>query len=186
MKLVKVILGGLMLAAAPLAALAEDMSYSFVDLAYIDTDIDGVGPSLDGFALRGSVGFAKNWFAFGEYVAQSVGGVDLETFVAGAGGHYGLAENLDPWAVSARRKWEIGSGPSASATTATSWSRPCAAASEIRRVRGGVRYMDFSDGGDATSLFVAGRFHFTDMVSRCQSRTATTTSSMFACVRASF
>ena len=95
MKLVNVMLGGLMLAAAPLAALAEDMSYSNVDLAYVETDIDGVGPSLDGFGLRGSVGFAQNWFAFGEYSAQSVSGVDLDTYTVGLGGHYGLADNLD-------------------------------------------------------------------------------------------
>ena len=79
MNLVKAMFGGLMLAAAPLAALAEDMSYSYVDLAYVDTEVDGVGPSLDGFALRGSISFAENWFAFGEFAAQSVSGVDLDT-----------------------------------------------------------------------------------------------------------
>ena len=53
MKFAKVMLGSLMLAAAPLAAMAEDMSYNYVDLAYVDQDIDGVGPSADGFGLRG-------------------------------------------------------------------------------------------------------------------------------------
>ena len=57
MNLVKAMFGGLMLAAAPLAALAEGMSYSYVDAAYVDTDIDGA-PSADGFGLRGSFGFA--------------------------------------------------------------------------------------------------------------------------------
>jgi len=51
MNLVKAMFGGLMLAAAPLAALAEGMSYSYVDAAYVDTDIDGA-PSADGFGLR--------------------------------------------------------------------------------------------------------------------------------------
>jgi hypothetical protein len=94
MKLVKAMFGGLMLAAAPLAALADDMSYSYVDLAYVETDIDQ-GPTADGFALRGSVGFAENWFAFGEYADQSVSGVDLTQYAVGIGGHYGLAESLD-------------------------------------------------------------------------------------------
>ena len=167
MKLVKVILGGLMLAAAPLAALAEDMSYSFVDLAYIDTDIDGVGPSLDGFALRGSVGFAENWFAFGEYAAQSVSGVDLDTFVAGIGGHYGLAENLDDgYLVDAALRGRVG---------------------DAVELEGGVRYTDFSDGGDATSLFVGGRFHFNQTWALgAEYQDGDDSSSILAYVRASF
>ena len=95
MNLVKAMFGGLMLAAAPLGALAEGMSYSYVDAAYVDTEIDGVGPSADGFGLRGSVGFAENFFVFGEYADQSVSGVDLTTYGVGFGGHYGIAENLD-------------------------------------------------------------------------------------------
>jgi hypothetical protein len=34
------------------------MSYSFVDLGWIQTDIDDVNSNADGFALRGSIGFA--------------------------------------------------------------------------------------------------------------------------------
>ena len=38
MKLAKALIGGLLLAAAPLAAMAEEMSYSYVDLALTDAD----------------------------------------------------------------------------------------------------------------------------------------------------
>ncbi len=161
MKLGKVMLGSLLLAAAPLAAHAEDMSYSYIDLAYVDTDVDGLDSSLDGFALRGSVGFAENWFAFGEYAAQSVSGVDLDSFVAGIGGHYGIADNLDLVGRLGWTKVEISSGPvdvddDGYLVDAALRGR----VGDAVELEGGVRYTDFSDGGDATSLFVGGRFHF--------------------------
>ena len=161
MKLLKAVVGGLMLAAAPLAALAEDMSYSYVDLAYVDTDIDGVGPSLDGFALRGSIGFAQNWFAFGEFAAQSVSGVDLDTYTVGLGGHYGLADNIDLFGRLGWTNVEISSGPvdiddDGYLVDAGLRGR----VGDAVELEGGVRYTDFSDGGDATGLFIGGRFHF--------------------------
>ena len=77
MKLARTMLGSLLLAVAPLASMAADMSYSYVDAGYVETDIEN-GPTADGFALRGSVGFGGNWLAFAEYADQSVGGADLD------------------------------------------------------------------------------------------------------------
>ena len=163
MNLVKAMLGGLMLAAAPLAALAEDMSYSYVDLAYVDTEVDGVGPSLDGFALRGSISFAENWFAFGEFAAQSVSGVDLDTYTVGLGGRYGIADNLDLFGRLGWTKVEVSSGPidvddDGYLVDAGLRGR----VGDAVELEGGVRYTDFSDGGDSTGLFVGGRFHFNE------------------------
>ncbi len=176
MKLVKVILGGLMLAAAPLAALAEDMSYSYVDLAYVDTGVDGVGPSLDGFALRGSVGFAENWFAFAEYAAQSVSGVDLDTFAVGLGGHYRTRRQPRP-----RGPHRLDQGRDQLRPVDVDDDGYLVDAGLRGRVgdavelEGGARYTDFSDGGDATGLFVGGRFHFNEPGRSVPStRTATT------------
>jgi hypothetical protein len=163
MKSVKVVLGGILLAAAPLAALAEDMSYSFVDLAYVETEIDDVGPTLDGYALRGSVGFATSWFAFGEYADQSVSGVDVTSITVGAGGHYGLAENLD---LVGRLGWtqvEIDTGPFDLDDDGYLVDLGLRGrVGDAVELEGGARYTDFSDGGDATSLFLGGRFHFNE------------------------
>jgi hypothetical protein len=188
MKSVKVLLGSLLLAASPLAAQAEDMSYSFVDLAYVDTDIDGVGPSLDGFGLRGSVGFAENWFAFGEYSAQSVSGVDLDTFVAGIGGHYGLAENLDLVGRLGWTKVEISAGPIDVDDDGYLVDLGLRGrVGDAVELEGGARYTDFSDGGDATSLFVGGRFHFNETWALgAEYQDGDDTSAILAYVRASF
>lgn len=188
MNCTKVMFGSLMLALAPLAALAEDMSYSFVDPVYVETDIDGVGPSLDGFGLRGSVGFAQNWFAFGEYSAQSVSGVDLDTYTVGLGGHYGLADNLDLVGGIGWTKAELSAGPidvddDGYLIDAGLRGR----VGQAVELEGGARYTDFSDGGDATGLFVRGRFHFNrTWALGAEYQDGDDSSSLLAFVRASF
>jgi hypothetical protein len=94
MKIVNAMVGTLLLAAAPIAAQAEDMSYSFIDLGYAETNLDG-GPTGDGFGARGSVGFAENFFAFADYLTQDFGPVDIDVYSVGLGGHFGLAESVD-------------------------------------------------------------------------------------------
>lgn len=133
MRFLKAMTAGLMLAALPLASHAEDMSYSFVDLGWIQTDIDGFGPKADGFALRGSVGFAENFFAFAEYADQSISifgvGVDIEQYAVGLGGHYGLSDNLDIVAAPAGSRPKAAAVDLASAMTVTWSPQDCAAGS---------------------------------------------------------
>jgi hypothetical protein len=101
MKIATAVAGTLALAALPLAAQADDMSYRYFQAGYMESDIDGTGQSgdLDGFATRGSIGFAENFFVFTEYSDQGLeeSGIDvtLKQLVVGLGGHYGLSENLD-------------------------------------------------------------------------------------------
>jgi hypothetical protein len=162
MKIVKAMFGGLMLAAAPLTALADDMSYSFVDVAYVETDIDDA-PTADGFALRGAVGFAETFFVFGEYSDQSVSGVDLTSYAVGLGGHYGIAENLD---LVGRVGWaqvEIDAGPFDADDDAYFLDLGLRGrVGDAVELEGGARYTDFSDGGDSTGLYAGGRFHFNE------------------------
>jgi hypothetical protein len=188
MKLVKVILGSIVLAAAPLAALAEDMSYSYVDLAYVETDIDNA-PTADGFGLRGSIGFAENWLAFAEYSAQSVQGVDLDTIAVGFGGHYGLAENFD--LVGRLGYFEVdvsaGGGLNASDDGYLFDLGLRGRVGDAVELEGGARYTDLSDGGDDTSVFVGGRFHFNQTWALgAEYQSGDDTSSILAYVRASF
>lgn len=162
MKLVNVMLGSLVLAAAPLAAQAEDMSYSYVDLAYVETDFDGIGPSADGFGLRGSVGFAENWLAFAEYSATSVSGVDIDQLAVGLGGHWGIAENVDLVGRLGYFQVELDAGGFGTADddgflVDVGLRGRLGDAVELE---GGARYTDLSDGGDDTALVLGGRFHF--------------------------
>jgi hypothetical protein len=101
MKIATAVVGTLVLAALPLAAQADDMSYRYFQAGYMESDVDNTGQSgdLDGFATRGSIAFAENFFVFTEYSSQGLeeSGIDvtLKQLVVGLGGHYGLSENLD-------------------------------------------------------------------------------------------
>ena len=164
MKLVKVILGGLMLAAAPLAALAEDMSYSYVEVGYVDADLADVA-SGDGPSLRGSANFAEKFFAFGEYTTLDFpGGVDLDQYVVGLGGHFGIFDNADFVGRVGYTEFDVsvpglGSG-SADGYVVSAGIRGQVA--EDFELEGHVIHTDLgSDLGDSTGFVVGGRYFFT-------------------------
>jgi hypothetical protein len=188
MKFAKVMLGSLMLAAAPLAAMAEDMSYNYVDLAYVDQDIDGVGPSADGFGLRGSIGFAENWLAFAEYTSTSVQGVDIEQIAVGFGGHYGLTDQLDLVGRVGYFEINLDSGPLSADDDGYLLDLGLRGrVTEGVEVEGGVRYTDLSEGGDDTALWVGGRFHFNKTWAvGAEYQSGDDISNLLAYVRASF
>lgn len=185
MKSAKVMLGSLMLAVAPLATQAEDMSYNYVDAAYIQTDIDGVGPSADGFALRGSVGFATNWLAFAEYSTQSVSGFDIDTMAVGFGGHYGLAENMD--LVGRLGYFQVDASPGGDDDGYLLDVGLRGRVTEGVELEGGARYTDLSDGGNDTAFYAGGRFHFNKTWALgAEYQSGEDSSSILAYVRASF
>jgi len=164
MKFLNAMTAGLMLAALPLASHAEDMSYSFVDLGYIATDIDGVDSTADGFALRGSVGFAEQFFAFAEYSNQSVSGGDVDQIAVGLGGHYGLSDNLD---LVGRAGWlnVNASGPGGSLDD-DGYLLSAGLRGKVGtsvELEASVIYADFGGSiGDDTAFAVAGRYYFTE------------------------
>lgn len=96
MTIVKAMVGGLALVAAPmLAQAADDMSYSYIEAGYTEADLDNVADG-DGFAVRGSVGFAENFFVFGEYATFGFpASVDLDQISAGLGGHLDISDRVD-------------------------------------------------------------------------------------------
>ena len=162
MKILKAMTASLMLAALPLASHAEEMSYSFIDLGYVETEIDGVGPTADGFALRGSVGFAEHYFAFAEFSDQSVAGFDVEQTAVGLGGHYGLSETLDlvgraGWVTADVSGFGLGLDDDGYLVSAGLRGR----IGENVELEGSVIHTDFGGtDGDDTAFAVGGRYHF--------------------------
>jgi hypothetical protein len=188
MNLMKAMVGGLVLAVAPLVALAEGMSYSYIDAAYVENDIDN-GPTADGFGLRGSVGFAENWLAFAEYSSTSVQGVDLDTLAVGLGGHYGIAENLDLVGRLGYIDVEVdaGGGFSVSDDGYLLDLGLRGGIGDAVELEGGARYTDLSDGGDDTALYFGGRFHFNrTWALGAEYQSGDNLSTILAYVRASF
>ncbi len=162
MKIVNAMVGTLLLAAAPLAAQAEDMSYSYVDLGWLSTDIDN-GPTADGFGLRGSIGFAENFFAFAEYSNQQVSGVDVDQYAVGLGGRFGISENVDL----VGRAGYIQADASSGGFSIDDDGYLVSAGIRGRvadgfELEGHVIHRDFGGGSDDTSVAVGGRYFFTE------------------------
>ena len=163
MKFLNAMTVGLMLAGLPLASHAEDMSYSFVDLGYVESDIDGVGPTADGFALRGSIGFAEQFFAFAGYSNQSVSGVDVDQIAVGLGGHYGLSDNLD---LVGRAGWfKVDASGGGFGANDDGYLLSAGLRGKVGtsvELEASVIYTDLGGSvGDSTALAVGGRYYFT-------------------------
>ena len=161
--------------ALPLVAAAGDnVSYSYADLAYVTTDIDGVDEDLDGFALRGSFEITDQAFLFGTYTDQSAdaGGasVDYSTLMLGGGYAWSLSDNADLYGKLgyATREVEVdvpGFGSvSADDDGFMLWMGLRGRVSQQFELEGSVNYYDFDSGND-TSLGAAARWFFTDQLS---------------------
>jgi hypothetical protein len=90
-------------AALPMSAHAADaVSFTYFEADYVNADVAGFD-NMDGFALRGSAHFARNWYGTASWsrvsdsidVGASVGDVDLdfEQTTIGIGWHTNMSEN---------------------------------------------------------------------------------------------
>lgn len=160
MKIVKALVGTALLAVTPLAAQADDMSYSFVDLAWLNINPDGGGSSEDGFGLRGSIGFAENFFGYVEYSNFDLGPVDLELYSVGLGGHYGISDKVDLQGRIGYAKFDAGPIDDDGYEVAAGLRGQVAEGFELE---GNVYYQDFGGtDGDDTQFGVGGRYFFTE------------------------
>jgi hypothetical protein len=154
-------------ACVPFLAQAEGLSYSYVDAAYVNTDIDSFNEDVDGFALRGSVELTNNVFVFAGYADQgtSVAGfdIDLQTYNLGLGYAWPVGEALDLYGklgyVSAEADVQGFGDADDDGYSLAAGLRGRAV--EQLELEGAVSYVDFSDGGDDTTLDLGARWFFT-------------------------
>ena len=77
-------------------ALAADLSYSYVEAAYVNSEIDDFDLDGDGFSLFGSVELGRNFFGFGSYADNDYnGGVGSQFLELGVGAHWPLSPAWD-------------------------------------------------------------------------------------------
>lgn len=162
MKIMKAALGAMMLAALPLAAQAEEMSYSYIDLGWNEADISGA-PKGDGIALRGSVGFAENFFVFADYSKFGFpGNLDVDLYSVGLGGRIGIGSNVDLVGRAGYTKADASAGgfsldDDGYLVSAGLRARPA----DSFELEGHVIYRDYGSGSDDTAFAVGGRYFFT-------------------------
>jgi opacity protein-like surface antigen len=190
MKIMKALVGSFLLAAMPLAAQAADgMSYSYVDLGYTEIDIDGA-PSGDGLGLRGSVGFADNFFAYADYATYNFpGSVDVDLYSVGLGGRIPLSDMVDLVGRAAYAKVDASAGGGLSAND-DGYQVAAGLRAEVAdgfELEGNVIYTDFGGSSDDTEVAVGGRYFFTDNFAvGAEYRTGSDADTLFAGVRFAF
>jgi len=188
MKIMKALVGSMLLAAVPLAAQAEGMSYSYVDLGYTEIDIDGA-PTGDGFALRGSVGFAENFFVYADYATYGFpASVDVDFYSVGLGGRIGVSDTVDLVGRAAYAKADASAG--GLSADDDGYQVAAGVRAEVAdgfELDGNVIYTDFGGGADDTELAVGGRYFFTDNFAvGAEFRTGDDADTIFAGVRFAF
>jgi hypothetical protein len=165
MKIVNAMVGSLLLAAVPLAAQAEDMSYSYVEAGYTEADLDSVADG-DGFAVRGSIGFAENFFAFAEYATFGFpASVDLDQISVGLGGHLGISERVDLVGRVGYTEFDL-SVPGLGSDSVDGYLVSAGIRGQVTdafELEGHAVYTDLGSGaGDSTALVAGGRYLFTE------------------------
>ena len=146
----------------PVAAQAQEPSYSYLDLAYVWTDIDGVSGTADGFALRGSFELTDRVFMFASYAEQMLSDFDLETYNIGAGYAWSIAPNMDLYGKISYVKAEAeGRGFSADDDGYGIGVGIRSFVTDKLELEGAINYVDLSDSGDNTSFGIGARWYFT-------------------------
>lgn len=146
----------------PVAAQAQSPSYSYLDLAYVWTDVDGVRGTADGFALRGSFELTDSVFMFAGYSEQMLSDFDFETYSIGAGYAWSIAPNMDLYGKISYVKAEVdGLGFSGDDDGYGVGVGIRSFVTDRFELEGSIDYVDLSDSGDDTSFGIAARWYFT-------------------------
>ncbi|MGB7214937.1 MAG: outer membrane beta-barrel protein [Gammaproteobacteria bacterium] len=160
--------GALLPLAASAQEAARDFDYTFVEVQYVDTELD-TGPfdvDGDGLELRGSLLLTDQVFLQARYNSLDYGqGIDVTSYAVGAGVRFGLKPELDltadlSWVSSELDRpvlpdidddgFELGVGLRARVHDAI-------------EAEAGIRHIDLDDDSD-TYLTLGGRYYFTKNV----------------------
>lgn len=161
------ILSGLaaLAAALPLASHADVMDYSYAELGYVDTKLDGDGFDVDGdgFALRGSLAVHPNFFVFAAYQDLSFDfNVDSSLLEVGGGGHWPLSDKVDLIGKVGIVKADVDLGPfNDDDDGLLLGARVRGVVAPKFELEGGFDYRNI-DIGDETTIVLEGRYFFVD------------------------
>jgi hypothetical protein len=147
-----------------------DLSYTYIEGGYVNVDFDDADADGDGFDIAGSVELTDWFHLFGDYTNADLdrpgpaGDVDFETWEAGAGVNWPLADTVDLVGRLSYLNAEV-DVPGFGGGDDDGYGLYGGVRGRITpevELEGGIAYADFDDAGDDTSLAVAGRYYFTD------------------------
>lgn len=157
-------LTGLLFAAfAPAAAFAE-MSYSNVELKYLDLSLNDslFNVNGDGFAIDGSYELTSKVFLLGEWRDESYDfGVDGHTYEIGGGFHHAISSTMDFVGTLSYIDSKVSSGSASASDDGFGLGGGIRARlGKDFELDAGLKYVDFDKGGSDTGLHAAGRWYF--------------------------
>ncbi len=143
----------------------EGFSYSFVELGYMNTEIDDLDVDGDGLGLRGSIEFTDRFHGFAGYSDLDLDfDVSTTQMEVGVGMNWSLSPNVDVVGTVSYLNLEIdlpapfGSGDdNAIALGGGLRGR----VGEQLELRGGLTYAEFDESGNDTAFNVGARYYFT-------------------------
>ena len=150
-------------------AMADGLSYNYLQLGYQRADLDGdfAGISIDGdgYGVGGSLEVGENWFIGVGYNALDFDfGVDLEQLSVGAGYHFGLSDRSDFYATLAYIRAELSASGFGSIDEdgygVTIGIRGML--SDNVELQGSIAYTDLGDGADGTAFGAGALYNFTE------------------------
>lgn len=151
---------------APALSQAEGFSYSYLEGAYINTDVDHYNKDIDGLALRGSFEITDNVFLFAGFSDQSTSifstHIGLQSYQLGAGYAWPMDRNVDLYGKVGYVHAEADlPGPNLKDDGFLLGAGLRGRVVENLELEGGVNYTDLNDTGNDTSLALAARYFFT-------------------------
>jgi hypothetical protein len=153
-------------AAAPSMAMADSgLSYSYLDPAYITTNVDNFDKDVDGFALRGSLAVTDQVFGFAGYSDQStdIGGSSLHfsTLNIGAGYRWPVSSTADVYGKLGYVDEEARYRGNSADDSGILLGAGLRGRFEQFELEGSLNFVDLSDSGNDTSLGLGARWFFT-------------------------
>ena len=158
-----------LIVAAP--TMAAELDYNFIEFGYQTVEIDDVLPGLnvdgDGFAIRGVVEVAEQWYLVAAY--QSIDfdfGVDGDTLQLGGGYHVAISDRADLFADLSYLRAEASADGFSSESDSGYGMRVGVRGMVADRVEleGSLGYADFGGNNDGTTFSVGALYEFTPVV----------------------
>jgi opacity protein-like surface antigen len=160
-------LAGPVYAQAPASAL----SYSFVEVGYVDSEIDDADVDGNGIGLRASWALTEQFHVFAEYVDLGFDfDIDANTFEIGGGMRWPMGTNLDLYGTVSYVQAEVEvSGPGFGRFSVDDDGFGVGIGlrtllTDKVELGGKIDYVDLSDSGNDTTFGVAGRYYLTSQL----------------------
>lgn len=156
----------LMLLALSGSVMAEGFSYNFVTASYGTVDFDDLDVDGDGFGIGLSLELNDEFHLFGAYESADLDfGVDVTDWNVGVGFNTAITPVIDVFAQLSYEYVEVDAGFADADDNGYGIGIGLRTAPiERAELYGGVKYVDLSDSGDNTALFLGFLFNVTDTI----------------------